>query len=207
MALGAGADPGAKPALLDACVLYPTVLREILLACAARGLYAPCWSPRIEGEWIRAAARLHPDQAEIARAEALAAALHHPKARLALPEDRLAGLLAQLDLPDPNDRHVLAAAILAGADRIITLNLRDFPAWALAGHGLRALHPDLFLLDLWRAHPRAVAESVGAVHAKARRLSGEDLALRGLLKRAQLPRLGKALERWPDAEDAGAKGA
>ncbi len=111
----------------------------------------------------------------------------HPTALVA-PGAELA-----LDLPDADDRHVLAAAMAADADAIVTLNLRDFPGWALAPKGLRAVHPDEFLVELWRAHPAAVAAVVEAVRAEAERLSGEPQPLRALMKRARLPRLGKAL--------------
>ncbi|AMY69730.1 RSP_2648 family PIN domain-containing protein [Frigidibacter mobilis] len=176
-------------AVLDACVLYPTVLREVMLGLAGQGLYTPLWSPRLLEEWARAAARLGPGQEVVARGEAVAAALRFPGASVALP----LGAELALDLPDADDRHVLAAAIAGGADVIVTLNLRDFPVWALAPKGIRAVHPDAFLLELWRDHPRAVGTVVEAVRAEAERLSGEAQPLRALMKRARLPRLGKAL--------------
>ncbi|MDO5705756.1 MAG: PIN domain-containing protein, partial [Paracoccus sp. (in: a-proteobacteria)] len=96
------------------------------------------------------------------------------------------------DLPDPADLHVLAAAIDADAPLIVTLNLRDFPQRVLAPLGIRALHPDAFLLDLHRSAPQAMRQAASATHAKALTLGG-DLPLRALLKRAGLPRLAKAL--------------
>ncbi len=176
-------------AVLDACVLYPTVLREVMLGLAGQGLYTPLWSPRLLEEWARAAARLGPGQEVIARGDALAAGLRFPGASAVLPP----GAEVALDLPDADDRHVLAAAIAAGADAIVTLNLRDFPARALAPKGIRAVHPDAFLLELWREHPAAVAAVAEAVRAEAERLSGAPQPLRALMKRARLPRLGKAL--------------
>jgi len=176
-------------AVLDACVLYPTVLREVMLGLAGRGLYTPIWSPRLIEEWARAAARLGAGQEVVARGEAVAAALRFPEASAAFPP----GAELALDLPDADDRHVLAAAIAADADAIVTLNLRDFPSWALAPKGIRAVHPDEFLQELWREHPAAVAAVVEAVRAEAERLSGEPQPLRALMKRARLPRLGKAL--------------
>lgn len=58
------------------------------------------------------------------------------------------GLIETVTLPDPDDRHVLAAVIHAQADWIVTFNLRDFPARALAPHGIVAIHPDVFFLKL-----------------------------------------------------------
>lgn len=53
--------------------------------------------------------------------------------------------MSSLDLPDPNDRHVLAAAIVGRADVIVTRNLKDFPADRLAAYDLEAQHPDTFV--------------------------------------------------------------
>ncbi|GAB5445661.1 RSP_2648 family PIN domain-containing protein [Gymnodinialimonas sp.] len=177
-------------AVLDACVLYPTVLRQILLGCAERGLYTPIWSARLLEEWARAAARNGGAQDEqIARAEASAANRRFPNA-LTPPGDE-----APLWLPDPADIHVLATAIQSGAQTIITQNLKDFPARELAHHGVKARAPDALLYDLWLATPEAVTDAVTQTHAEAERLSGQTLPLRALLKRARLPRLGKALSR------------
>jgi|HubBroStandDraft_1064217.scaffolds.fasta_scaffold188473_2 hypothetical protein len=65
-----------------------------------------------------------------------------------------------LSLPDPNDRHVLAAAITAAAEVIVTFNLKDFPAAALARHGVVAQRPDAFLRSLIDAMPFQVLAGV-----------------------------------------------
>lgn len=177
-------------AVLDACVLYPTVLREILIGAADAGLYRPVWSPRILDEWRHAAARLGPDGAAVAGAEIALLRAAHPGA--GVPDD--GALAAGHDWPDPADRHVAEAALAAGAPLIVTANLRDFPSRALGALGLRAVHPDAFLLDLWRRDPGPVAASVQAAHAKAQALGG-PMPLRDLMARARLPRLAKALAR------------
>ncbi|SDE10981.1 PIN domain-containing protein [Paracoccus isoporae] len=179
-----------RAAVLDACVLFPTVLREILCDVAAAGLYRPVWSERILVEWTRAAARLGPVDAEIAGAEAARLRDRFPGAAVDAAEDAAAGL----DLPDPADRHVVATALQAGAGQIVTFNLRDFPRPAMAAAGLHALHPDAFLTDLWAHDPDPVARAAATAHAKAERLGGA-MELRALMKRARLPRLGKALSR------------
>lgn len=176
-------------AVLDACVLYPTVLREILLAVAARGLYRPLWSARLLEEWARAARKLGPNGEAQARGEIAVLRADWPGAEVPVRE----GVEARLWLPDPADRHVLAAAISGGADLILTFNAQDFPRHVLEEEGLRRESPDAFLMGLWLAHPAAVEGAVAAVHAEAERMSGGPLPLRALLKRARLPRLGKAL--------------
>jgi len=175
--------------LLDACVLYPTILREVLEGVAARGLFAPLWSPRILEEWRRAAASRH--GAEGARQAGVEIALlddRWPGASVAPPPE----LEAELHLPDPDDAHVLAAAIAGRADELLTFNIRDFPTRVLARHGILRRDPDGFLLDLSR-ESGAVAEVVEESRARAARLSGAAQPLRPLLKRTGLPRLGKAL--------------
>jgi predicted nucleic acid-binding protein len=176
--------------LLDACVLYPTVMRQILLGVCAADLATPLWSPRILEEWARAAARLGPAQDEIARGEIAALAAAWPRASV-IPDPVTESAIR---LPDPADAHVLAAAIAGGADIIVTVNLRDFPRRILALDGILPQHPDPWLLSLHEDEPLAVVEVVEAVRAVAERLSGQHQPLRPLLKRAGLPRLGKRLE-------------
>ncbi|MGY6633235.1 MAG: RSP_2648 family PIN domain-containing protein [Alkalilacustris sp.] len=181
---GTAAD-GAPRLVLDACVLYPSVGREVLLGVAAAGLIVPLWSARILAEWAHAAARRGDDPVPpIAAARAA-----FPAAEIVAPE----GLEARLSLPDRADTHVLAAAIAGGATGIVTANLRDFPAATLAPHGLRAEAPDTLLMRLWLAHPAAVEGAVAAAAARAEALSGQPRPLRALLRRAGFPRLGKAL--------------
>jgi len=175
-------------AVLDANVLFPTVLREILADCAASNLFTPIWSERILQEWTRAAARLGPIASDIAAAEAALLRDRFPAAAMPGDEDRARGF----DLPDPADLHVLAAGLESGAQAVVTLNLRDFPRRAMAAAGLRALHPDAFLMELWLDDPDAVAAAVTAAHAKAESLGG-PVPLRSMMKRARLPRLGRAL--------------
>ena len=179
-------------ALLDACALYPTVMREMLLGVAAAGLYEPLWSPRILEEWARAAAKLGPGQETLARGEIAAVEARWPRASVT-PRD---GDMARLWLPDRHDVHVLAAAIAGSADVLLTLNTGDFPRHTLAEEGLRREVPDLFLRDLFGQSPETVAKVGAAVRAEAERLSGEDWPIRKLMKKARLPRLGKALEAW-----------
>ncbi|TFL16596.1 RSP_2648 family PIN domain-containing protein [Jannaschia formosa] len=173
---------------LDACVLYPTVLREVLLGCAAAGLYRPLWSPRVLEEWARAARKI-PGGEEIARGEVASLRARWPEAEVRPGT----ATEARLWLPDPNDVHVLAAASDAGADRLVTLNIRDFPRRDVAAEGIELQPPDVFLMGLWLADPEPVAAAVEQVRATAERLSGEQQPLRPLMKRAKLPRLGKAL--------------
>lgn len=170
--------------MIDACVLVPTVLRRLVIGVAEAGAFVPLWSPRILDEWARAAARdgYRPEAgAEIARLEA------------AFPEACITPTEApDLSLPDPDDVHVLAAAITGRADEILTLNIKDFPTRTLARHGILRRHPDEFLLEAWH-NQRAVDGVIKGIYARAK-ADGIDLSLRGILKRSRLPRLGKAID-------------
>ncbi|MBY6119774.1 RSP_2648 family PIN domain-containing protein [Mameliella alba] len=175
--------------LLDTCVLYPTVMREVLLGAARAGLYTPLWSERILEEWARAARKLGPDGEAQARAEIALVRAAWPRAEVTYPPS----LEKRLWLPDANDTHVLAAAIAGHADVIVTMNASDFPRNVLAEEGLSRADPDGFLLGVHQAQPEIMAQVGETVRAEAERLSGEVWAMRALMKKARLPRLGKAL--------------
>lgn len=175
--------------LLDTCVIYPTVMRQMLLGVAGQGVFTPLWSARIIEEWQRAVVKLGAKGVAQAGAEAAMLAAHWPEAEVTYPRS----LEARLWLPDAADVHVLAAAIAGSADMIITLNTKDFPRNLLAEEGLSRSDPDGFLHGVYQAQPD-ILEQVGAeVLAEANRLSGKAWDMRGLLKKARLPRLGKAL--------------
>ena len=176
-------------ALLDTCVIYPTVMREMLLGVAGAGLFTPLWSARILEEWARAARKLGPGGEAQARAEIAMVQAAWPGAETSYG----AGLEARLWLPDPADVHVLAAAISGSADVIVTMNASDFPRGVLAEEGLSRAAPDEFLLGFWQAEPGLVAGVAERVRAEAERLSGQPWEMRKLMKKARLPRLGKAL--------------
>ncbi|NYS24978.1 PIN domain-containing protein [Rhodobacteraceae bacterium 2376] len=181
--------PAPPVVLLDACVLFPSVLREILMDVAGNGGFTPLWSARILAEWQLAAARAGDDAAAVAQGKIARLRAAWPGAEVAADPE----LESRLDLPDRGDRHVLAAAITGGADRIVTLNLRDFPRRALAAESLRAQSPDDLLMELWLAHPGMVETAVARSIQTTEAASGRAQPLRPLLKRARLPRLGKAL--------------
>jgi predicted nucleic acid-binding protein len=175
--------------VLDACVLYPTVLREVLLAVARTGLYTPRWSDRILEEWARATRKLGPVAEAQARGEIALVRAAFPRGCVPARPD----IEARLVLPDANDTHVLATAIAAQADTILTFNAADFPRHILAEEHIVRRDPDGFLWELWSHNPEVVAAAIHPVRAEAERLSGQPQPLRALLKRAQLPRLAKAL--------------
>ena len=190
-------SPDPPLVFLDACVLYPWLTRGIVLGAAEAGQFTPRWSPRVLAEWRIAVARDGGTPAEswvdtvIARMEAV-----FPGACTA-PDPEVE---ATLELPDPADIHVLAAAIAAGAEILLTFNLRDFPVRRLAAHGIAPRHPDGFLWELYSDAPEVVGS---AIRQAAAVIGAEEAdAIRRALRRAGLSRLAKA---W-FADESGAGG-
>jgi len=126
--------------IYDACVLYPAPLRDFLIRLARTNLFSAKWTDHIHDEWIRNLSARRPEIAErLQRTRELM--------DRAVPDCLVQGyepLVEGLELPDRDDRHVLAAAIRAGAQAIVTFNLKDFPESSLARFDLEALHPDVF---------------------------------------------------------------
>mgnify|MGYP003577911952 CR=1 FL=1 len=132
-------------AFYDANVLYPSALRNLLMRLALTGLFRAKWSADVHEEWISSLLHKRPDltREKLERTRRLMDE-HATYALVTGYHDLIEGL----HLPDPEDRHVLAAAIRGRADLIVTSNLRDFPPAALAPFGIDAQHPDEFVLHL-----------------------------------------------------------
>lgn len=132
-------------ALLDANVLYPAPLRDFLLRLAGTDFYQPKWTDQIQEEWIR---NLLINRTDLTREN-----LERTKAAMnaAFPDANVTGYEAIIDrlvLSDPDDRHVVAAAIKCQADVLVTLNLKDFPVDVLASYELEVQHPDDFIAHM-----------------------------------------------------------
>ncbi|SFI31311.1 PIN domain-containing protein [Albimonas pacifica] len=196
------AEARAAVAFLDACVLFPPLVRGCLLCAAVEGLIAPRWSPGVVDEWAHASARDHGAAAEAAvRAEAAAMAARWPDGPAeAAPGEgprwasAAVGPEPGFTLPDADDVHVVSAARAAGAELLVTFNLRDFPARKLRDMGLAPLHPDALLWELAGRRPRAMGRALARALAPFPALQGAAEAAGGL-KRARLPRLAKMVRR------------
>lgn len=136
--------------LLDACILYPPAIRDLFMWLAAEMLYSPRWTETIHDEWMRNVLKDRPEltQDKLFRTRQLMDQID--------PQCLVSGYerhIPSLELPDANDRHVLAAAIEGKASFIITFNLPDFPEKTLAQFNIQALHPDIFLSKLLKEMP------------------------------------------------------
>jgi len=142
-------------ALLDANVLVPYTLTDVLLRLAEAESYRPLWSAEVLVETERTLAHMYPD-VDSARFHDRLAAMDR-----SFTDASVTGwesLVESFDLPDPGDRHVVAAAVMGGADAIVTANLNDFPDDALGAFDLVATHPDDFVLDQWDLNPDLAAQ-------------------------------------------------
>ena len=143
--------------IYDACVLYPAPLRDLLLRVARTGLVRARWSEAILDECFRSILETRPDL----KPEALERTRSLVNRAVAdCIVEGYEGLVDGLALPDPNDRHVLAAGIRAGAQMIVTFNMKDFPDDVLAAYGVEAKHPDEFLIDQIGLAPDALVRVI-----------------------------------------------
>lgn len=141
----------------DACVLYSAPLRDLLVRLANTGIVRARWSERILDECFRSILTNRPDLQPDA--------LNRTRALMtqAVPDCFVTGFEALIDglqLPDADDRHVLAAAIRTGAQAIVTFNISDFPDDQLAPYNVEAKHPDEFVLDVVDLAPGVVSTVV-----------------------------------------------
>ena len=163
-------------AVVDANILVPNILRDVFVSLAFERVYAARWTEHIHEEWTRNVVKLRPD---------IPLAAMHKVRRLMDSNIRdslvtdYEPLIETLDLPDPNDRHVLAAAIVAGAKFIVTNNVKDFPPAVLDLYGVQTRKPDAFLCDLW---PHNAPEIVAALKRQRARLRNPALSSREFLQ-------------------------
>jgi predicted nucleic acid-binding protein len=147
-------------AILDANVLYSAVLRDLFMWLAINKTYQAHWTDQIQQEWTRnlLANRTDIQPNTLERTQNLM--------NRALPSALLEHVQElDLQLPDPKDTHVLAAAIEVNATHIVTNNLRHFPMPILEPHGIVALNPNDFVMQLAQMNPLLVIKAVKMQHA------------------------------------------
>ncbi|QHG67203.1 PIN domain-containing protein [Pseudomonas putida] len=156
----------AFTAVCDACVLYPAPLRDLLLRLGGKGLYRARWTREIDEEWKR---NLLTNRKDLTRyqLDQLSGLME-----AAVPDALVSGYECfgeSLELPDPDDVHVLAAAIACNAQVIVTFNLRDFPRSVLEAFSVTALHPDEFIMELWSLDQAGVLEAAADMRRSLKR--------------------------------------
>lgn len=182
---------------LDACVLVPISVADTILRLADRELFRPMWSEMVLAEAREAVLRVHPDM-DASRIDARLRSMDE-----AFPDALVTGwesLVSAVELPDPDDRHVLAAALRGRADLIVTNNLKDFPSPVLSALGIEAVSPDDFLLDQLDLAPEITKDVIERQASDTRRPAITVEGLLGSLSRAGVPQFASALaEPLPDA--------
>jgi len=180
----------APTAIIDACVLYSAPVRDFVVRLTQNGLLQARWSDEIHEEWMRNLLNNNPrvSRERLERTRSLMDA--------AIRDCLVTGhlqLVDSLTLPDPDDRHVLAAAIQAEAGLIVTFNLSDFPLQALAPHGVEARHPDELFCELLDS---SVDEFCAAVQCQRQALKKPPMTVEEFLtklKEVGLPRTAARL--------------
>jgi predicted nucleic acid-binding protein len=152
--------------LYDACVLYPNYLRDIVIQLATTDLFQAKWTEQIHDEWIRNVLKNRPN-ITLEKLQALKQVINRSVPDCSVTDFEY--LIPTLNLPDPDDRHVLAAAIGAKADVIVTFNLKDFPSAILSSHDIMAQHPDDFIADLLDLYPWQVIGAIEAIQTRLKK--------------------------------------
>jgi predicted nucleic acid-binding protein len=184
--------------VLDANVVYSSLLRDVLIRLALRGALELRFSERILDETFGNLAVNRPDLSSTR--------LERTRRLLATFADEVVVTgyehrAEDLDLPDPDDRHVLAAAIECGADGIVTFNLDDFPAAVTTEWGIEVLHPDVLLAALHDAEPSEVCDVLAKIARDTHKPHLEPAQLVDALDKLGLPRSAGRLRN--DAEHGG----
>ena len=170
-------------AVLDANVLYPALLRDVLLSLADADLYSAKWSAHIRDEWTRSLLRDRPGMED--KVAAAAQAMEE-----AIPDCLVSGyehLIEGLKLPDPDDRHVLAAAIAGHADAIVTWNEKDFPKEVLDPFGIEVQTPDEFVLNQLMLEKVTALAALKRMRERWARPQHDAAALVALFEKRGLP--------------------
>ncbi|HRO11131.1 PIN domain-containing protein [Amaricoccus sp.] len=163
--------------VVDTDVLVGALSRNVVLSLAEEGFFRPRWSATTLAEFETAFVRLYGD-AETARRQRRNIEDAFPEAVVCDGEALIDGLA----LPDPNDRHVLAAAIKTRASVIVTNNLKDFPKEALAIHQIEPMKVDDFVMDCIDLKG---VEAVAALRKMRERFNNPHLDAEGLILRLE----------------------
>lgn len=179
--------------LPDTNVLFPFSLMDLLLALAEDAVIDLVLTDRLLTEWQRVIVREGHRTPE--SAEKIADLIRTGFASCLVPERTYHQHLQELDGPDPDDLRHMAAAVAAGADTLITWNLADFPADALAPHGIAVSPPDPYLCSLLERYPEQILRTVGRIASEKKRPPLTTLDLIAKLERARVPTFAGRLRR------------
>lgn len=189
----------AFSALLDTCVLVPSRARDVLLQVALGRVFRPLWSSEILRELDYTLRRLGRERGAAPEETDAYLARLLQQMESAFPDAVVTGweqVIGTIDLPDSNDRHVVAAALIGRADVIVTENGKDFPRDRLP-HPLFIQTPDEFLLDSLDLNPKTVVRAVIQVAERSGRNgpAQSPMEIAGHLRDTLAPGFGAAVAR------------
>lgn len=180
-------------AFFDASVFYGARLRSLVTYAAQTKLFRARWSDMVHDEWVRNLIANRPDLKpdDLSRTRELM--------NSAVPDSLVTGFerfIEAVELPDRDDRHVVAAAIMTRANVIVTFNLKDFPSEAIDEFRLHAKHPDEFLIEAFGLGPQEMVEAVlnDFLHYRTPALTFDEY--RQSLAKAGVPKFAKLIEQF-----------
>ena len=180
--------------ILDACVLYPAPLRDLLMRLALTDLFKARWTDKIHEEWINALLRQgkHSENRLQRTKELMDANVRDAKVT------GYESLIDALELPDPDDRHVLAAAIKCNADAIVTFNSKDFPPSILKQYSIDIIHPDDFIYYQLDMSPSLCCSAVRDQRLSLKNPSIDIDDFLSILQKQQLPQTVSKFREYKD---------
>ena len=182
-------------ALYDANVLYPFFLRDILVQLAITDLFRARWTDDIHNEWMN---NLLDDRPDLSRKSLEKTRdLMNANVRDCLITGYEARI-PSLKLPDPNDRHVLAAAIVGECNLIVTRDIKHFPKKALSEFGIEARHPDEFLCGWLESAPDTFCSSVKKARMRLKKRPYAVIEYLDILKKQGLVACSAKLEQFAE---------
>jgi predicted nucleic acid-binding protein len=178
------------PAFFDTNALYGATLNDLFLWLADAGAFRPLWSADIMFELERNLIK-NGERRELVEKRVHTMTAYFPDAMVDGYEDLIAGVTC-----DPKDRHVLAAAVRANAEVLVTFNLEDFPAESTAAFDIEVVHPDTFLLDQLDLLPGLVVATLGRLVRTYENPAVTMDELLQALARAGLPKFANEVPRY-----------
>lgn len=181
---------------VDTNVLFPFSVMDLMLALSEDGVHDVMWTDRLLDEWERVIVRER--QRSVDAAAAVVASVREFFRDTRIREESYRNLVSQVDGPDSDDCHHMAAAVAAQVRFVITWNSRDFESTFLDRHGVCVVDPDTYLCELFGQLPGEVLAAIRRLAAGKRRPPMTPADVTDALAKAGVPRFASAVRRHLD---------
>jgi predicted nucleic acid-binding protein len=168
-------------------------MRDILMQLAVTDLFKARWTDDIHREWIEALLRQQPERSREKLERTRDLMNQNTRDSLIYGYE---AIIPSLELPDPDDRHVLAAAIVGRCDVIVTQNLKDFPEEVLSVYNIETQHPDVFLCNQLALAPGLFCSAIKKVRSRLKNPPIETERYLQILKQQGLVATAAELEQF-----------